>query len=550
MAKILSAQKVVERVETLKTERSNWETHWQDIADYILPRKNDITATSVPGAKRNIQLYDNTGMQACELLAGALHGLLTNPSGMWFELTTGDRELDRNDEVRRWLQDTTIRIHNALNQTNFQTEVHEVYLDLVGFGTSPLLILEDDETDFRFQASYVKEIFIEENDKGLVDTVYRCFEWTPKQMVSFFGLDVVRKDAPEVYALWEAGKQDKQQIIHAVYPRDDKTGDVASNLQLKIVSQYVLVKTKVNLKLGGFSEPAWIVPRWSKSAGETYGRSPGMNALPEVKTINKMTETMLRGAQKAIDPPLQAPDDGFVHSIRTAPASINYYRSGSNNKDRIEPIYNDTRIDFGFELTNAGRQRIREAFYVDQLQLQTGPQMTATEVLQRTEEKMRLLGPMLGRMQFEFLRPLIDRVFAIMFRKKRFLPPPRQIAGRDIEVRYSSFIAKIQRETELVNIQKTIGAIAPLAEIDPTVLDIIDVESTGRGIAQIQAFPQDFLRDQSDVEQLRAQRAQAQAAAAQKAEQDRVAEMTGKVGPAVAQMQTAQAQAPVGEVEE
>ena len=162
-----------------------------------------------------------------------------------------------------------------------------------------------------------------------------------------------------------------------------------------------------------------------------------MSALPEVKTINVMTETMIMGAQKVIDPPVQLPDDGFILPIEVVPGGINYYRSGTS--DRIEPLFNDTRIDFGFQALEDRRKRIREAYYVDQLQLQQGPQMTATEVLQRTEEKMRLLGPMLGRQQAELLRPLIDRVFEIMLRRgkidaKEF---PAVIKGKKITAVFS-----------------------------------------------------------------------------------------------------------------
>ncbi len=539
MAKVYSAERLKEKIQSMKTDRSNWETHWQDIADYILPRKNDFIATKWPGQKRNNLVFDNTGPQSCELLAGALHSMLTNPTGIWFELTTGDRQLDEQDAVRRWLQDATIRMHHKLNQTNFQTEVHELYLDLVAFGTSPMLILEDDETDVRFTTNYLKEVYIEEDALGQVSEVNQCYYWTAKQIITFFG----EKAVPDrVLELWKNNKNDKLELAHFVYKRDDRLGDKPANITMPWISQYILLDDLHELRLAGFSEMPWVVPRWSKAAGEVYGRSPGMHALPEVKTINKMTETMIRGAQKTIDPPLQAPDDGFISAIRTVPGSINYYRSGSNSKDRIEPIYNDARIDFGFQITDSHRQRIREAFYVDQLQLGQGPQMTATEVMQRTEEKMRLLGPMLGRMNSEFLRPLIDRVFAIMYRKNRFMPVPRELAGRKIDVQYSSFIAKMQRESEASNIQKTFAALTPVVQFAPQVLDNVASDEAFRGIARIYSFPQNFLRDADEVEEMRNQRAEQQAQAAAQQKQQMAAEQLGQVGPAVAQLQQAGAE--------
>ena len=175
-------------MQQLRGERGTWEIHWQEIADHMLPRKNDINTTKHPGEKRNYQILDNTGMQSLELLAGAMHGILTNPSQQWFELTTGDDELDNNIIVRTWLEDSAHRMLNAMNNSNFQTEVHEYYLDLSGFGTGSLFIHEDEsDIDFIFQCLFIKEVFVRENSKGLVDEVYRVFSWDARKLIQEFG---------------------------------------------------------------------------------------------------------------------------------------------------------------------------------------------------------------------------------------------------------------------------------------------------------------------------------------------------------------------------
>lgn len=521
-------QMIKKQLEVLRAERNTWEWHWQELTDYMLPRKNNVTRTVQPGTKRNTHLLDNTAMQSAELLGGALHGMLTNPASIWFELTTGDEALDQNDNVRKWLQDTTKRIHNALNNSNFQTEMHEVYLDLVVIGTAGQTILEDDEMDFRFNTYQINELYIRENHKGLIDEVYRLFDWEASKILREFK----KENCPEeIIKLVQEGKDDKFKIIHCVYPNLDKEGP------LPFLSKYILYDREHELRASGFNENPWIVPRWAKASGEVYGRSPGMTALPEAKTINLMTETMIRGAQKTIDPPLQAPDDGFVMPIRTKPGSINYYRSGSGNKDRIAPIFNDMRVDFGFQITDSHRMRIREAFFVDQLQLQSGPQMTATEVNTRTEEKMRLLGPVLGRMQVEYLRPMIDRVFGIMLRKKKFLPVPselRQIGNLDVN--YSSPIAKMQRISEADNIFRTIQAVAPFTQIDQAALDLFDTDAAVKGISKIYSFPQTFLRDEDAIAEIRAGRAKAQQEALQAQRDAQMAQNMGQALPGAAQI--------------
>ena len=529
--KLLTQQQVIKKMDALKAERGNWETHWQEIADYILPRKNNVIKKQVPGEKKMQYILDNTGMLSNELLAGALHGLLTNPNATWFELTTGDYRLDTDDQVRKWLQKTSKDMHNVLNNSNFQTEVHELYMDLCGFGTACMYIEEDERDYVRFNAGFIANYYVEENSMGRVDRVYREWQWTADKIVEEFGLDNVGKKVQDSFK-----KMDdvKYCVIHAVYPRT-MVGDM-ENGEFKYISQYLLKEDpNVTLRVGGFREFPYVVPRWSKATGESYGRSPGMNALPEVKVLNKMAETMLIGAQKVVDPPVQLPDDGFVLPIVTKPGGINYYRAGSN--DYIKPVFNDTRMDFGFQAMQDRKVRVRESFYVDQLMLQQGPQMTATEVLQRTEEKMRLLGPMLGRQQSEFLRPLIDRVFDIML-NNGLIPKqeiPAALQGKKLDVRYSSLIAKSQRLADGQNIMRTFEAITPAAQADVSVLDNIDVDKVFRAIATVYGFPEEAIRPKKEVDQMRQGRAEAQAQMQQQAQEAQQTEQMAKLAPIMQQ---------------
>lgn len=505
MAKKLTPKQIKQKVDTLKGERSTLDQHVQEIFDYMLPRKATVTTTKTEGEKRSIFVLDNTGIYCLELLAGQLHGLLTNPNAMWFELTTGVQAIDFQDDVRLWLQKTTKDIHNVLNNSNFQTEVHELYIDEVSAGTACMYSEEDTKDVVRFSTKFFGEYYIDEDSQGRVNQLYRVWKWKAPQIVEEFGIENVSK---KVIAAFEKGEDHKFEIIHACYPKN--IVDAKSTEGFQHISQYILSEDEFELRTEGYREFPYVVPRWSKGTGEKYGRSPAMVALPEVKTLNKMAETMLIGAQKVVDPPLQMPDDGFVLPIITSPGGINYRRAGS--EDRIEPIFNDTRIDFGYEAMKEKRVRIREAFFVDQLMLQQGPQMTATEVLQRTEEKMRLLGPMLGRQQSEFLRPLIDRVFNIMLRRgiidKRLIPPA--LKGRTIDVRYSSLIAKTQRLADGQNIMRTLQAATPFINLDPGVADNFNGDMALRVLGEIYGLPQQVLRDAKDVQKIRAEKAKAQ----------------------------------------
>lgn len=532
---ILSPEQLYQKIKQLESERGNWHEHWQDCADYILPNKNDIERTRVPGEKVNRNLLDNTALHSNVMLAGFLHGILTNPNSQFFELSTGNDDIDSRDDVRVWLQKTADILLNIINSSNFQTEVHELYIDLGCFGTSIMSIEEDEDTVVRFSARPIRNSFIEEDSRGRINQVYRCFEYNIWQIIQEFGEEVIGKSRLLQKAMSGKDKR-KFKIQHAVYPKDLKK----TNSALPWVSQYALAEEKINLKISGFRSFPYVVPRWSKTPGEKYGRSPGMDALPEIKTLNIMVETVIKGAQKVVDPPLQAPDDGFVGTtIRTRPGAINYYRAGSSPNDRITPIYNDARIDFGFQAVEEKRQRIRDAFFIDQLRLRQGtPQMTATEVEARVEEALRFMGPVLGRMQSELLRPLIDRVFEIADRLGLIPPAPAILKNKDLNVQYSSPIARTQRQNEARNILRTVEQARPFIAADPSVLDFIDGDQALMKIAKINNFPQEILRDKSAVIRLREDRIQAQQAQAEQAANANTAETISKVTPALKAVST------------
>jgi hypothetical protein len=520
----------IKRLSSLRGERATWEYHWQELADYMVPNKANINTESTPGEKKNTHLYDNTAIHSSELLAGSLHGILTNPNTTWFELTTGDAEVDKGDNVRNWLQDSVHRMHRILNNTNFQTEIHEFYMNLVVFGTSAMLLEEDKKNIVRFSSRPIEECFVQENNKGIIDELYRCFSWDAKKILQ----EWPKADLPEeLIRAFQDNPAKKYKIIHALAPREsvEQLGIKVPSTK-KTVSVYILEEKQLILEESGFNEFPYLVSRWSKVSGETYGRSPGMTALPEAKTINKIVEVNLIAAEKAIDPPLQLPDDGFIMPIITQPGGLNFYRAGSN--ERIEPVFNNSRLDIGIEIIKQHQAKIREALHVDLFQLREGPQKTATEVLQLTEEQSRVLSPLLGRQHHEFLRPLIERVFSIMTRRNMFRETPEELAGLPLDVRYSSLIARSHKVEEGQNIMRTIQMMEPFIALDETVADNFDGDKALRKVAEIYNFPQEIIRTVDEVEEVREARAQAQEQALQAQQQQQQAENANKLAPVAA----------------
>lgn len=524
----MAAEQIIRRFEQLKANRINWEQHWQELADYVLPRKDDVYQTRMTGAKKHNKVFDSTGIHSNELLASALHSMLTNPSTLWFELTTGSELLDQNDDVRLWLQTAVRQMHKVLNNSNFQTEIHEVYLDMCSFGTSCMRMEEDDEEVIRFQSRPIYEAYIDQNNKGSVDTVYRSFEWTTRQIEQEFGEDVL---PDELKFNKSSDANAKHEIIHAVEPMTDKYDGPDIKKGFKFRSVYILKAKKVILSLGGFKEFPYVIPRWTKIAGEVYGRSPAMKALADIKMINQVMKTTIRSAQKTVDPPLMMPDDGILLPIKTAPGGINYYRAGS--ADKIEPLLTGSRVDFGFQMMEQIRMRIREAFFIDQLQLGSGPQMTATEVSQRTEEKLRLLGPILGRQQFELLRPLIDRLFNIMVRKKLFPEAPPELSDAMLQVQYSSQIAKAQRSSDAQSFLRVFNIVGPLMQAMPDMLDNINGDQLLRYVSRAYGLPEEIINPLEQVIGDRQARQEQAAMAQQLQEEQHQADVVKKVTPAM-----------------
>ena len=279
-----------------------------------------------------------------------------------------------------------------------------------------------------------------------------------------------------------------------------------------------------------------MCPRWLKASFERgYGRSPAMTALADTKMLSKMSEVTIRAAQKQVDPPLMLPDDGFMMPIRTVPGGLNFYRSGT--RDRIEPLNTGANNPLGLQMEEQRRQAIRAAFYVDQLILGQGPQMTATEVIQRTEEKMRLLGPVLGRLQAELLQPLIERVYSVLTRQEMFAPPPEFLQENDVEIEYVSPLAKAQRFGDIQSAMRLFESLAPLSQVNPGVFDYVDMDGLAKHIIRVLGVPATVVKSDEQVVQERQQKADQQAEMAEQQQIANQAQAMGDAAPMVKALQ-------------
>lgn len=528
------------RFEQLKHLRSNWEGIWNDITSYILPTRGDFTVTRSKGSPRHDLVYDGTGPWANEQLAAGLAGFLTSPTQRWFKLKMSDPELDIQPDSRAYLEKVEDVLYDHVfnsPHTNFIPQSHELYLDIGAFGTSVMMI-EDLSTGINFQTFHLGNCYIAEGMDGKINTVYRTYMMTARQIMEKYP-DVFSNEQIEQF---KKKPYEEHECLHVVEPNDEFLPDSVKSTNKEYVSVFIFLGgEKAILEESGYDVFPYVVPRWQKTAEEIYGRGPGSTALPDIKMVNEMMKTIIKSGQKVTDPPLMVPDDGFILPIRTTPAGINFYRSGS--QDRIEPLPVSRSLDIGFDILKSRHEQIMRVFHIDVMRMkEEGPEMTATEVMTRQEEKMRNLAPMTGRMQVEFLAPMIRRTYHIANRQKLIPPLPGSLSGRGIDIQYSSPVARAQKSTQLQNVTRLLEAFVPLINIKPEMADNFNGDKYFKWAHDLLDAPEAILETDEKVKQIRQSRMQAQEQEMQKQDMERAA--SGGVDVAKAQnlMQKAGAQ--------
>lgn len=503
------ARSLQTRFKGLEEARQPWLAAWRELSDYMLPRKNSFTGldpASTRGRSGDERIFDSTPSHALELLASSLGGLLTNPAMPWFDIRARDPDQGDAAGVRTFLQQSRERMIALFNteDTGFQTNVHELYLDVALLGTAVMYVEADPDTVVRFCTRPLGEVYAAESARGTVDTVYRRYTLSARQAAREWGAacsDETRRKAEE-------RPDDTVEILHAVFPRTDRDPYGVGAAHFPFASVYVETGAEHVLEESGYLEMPYLVPRWAKAAGETYGRGPGQTALSDTRVLNAMARTALMAAEKMSDPPLMVPDDGFLGPVHSGPGGLSYYRAGS--PDRIEPLPVNVDLAATEKMMQQRRESIRRIFLGDQLTPE-GPAVTATEAVIRQSEKMRVLGPVLGRLQAEFLSPLIRRVFRIMLRAGALPPFPQGFGPDDIEVRYTSPVARSQKEFEARGLARTMEYLAPLVGAsDPFgIMDNFDTDRAARHVAELFGTPSDYLRPEQNVAETRAAKVRA-----------------------------------------
>jgi hypothetical protein len=508
------AQDILRRCGQLQANRANFETLWQQVAERALPGSAQFLAKQTPGVPQTEKMFDATAALAVRKFATILESMLTPRTQQWHKLKAADDELGKLKSVTTYLEEVNRLLFRAryAPTSNFSGQVGSCYLELAAFANSSMLIDEEVGYGLRYRALPLAETYFAENHVGLVDTIYRKFEYTARQAVMRWGdrcpqkiRDAMAKNPEQPFA-----------FVHSIEPAGGKKmpGLLPEH---RYASTYVSETEKVIVQQGGYySFPAPIM-RDLTSAGETYGRGPGVLVLPDVKMLNEMNKTVIRAAHKAVDPPLLLTEDGALSAFDMRPGAMNHGGLGPNGEQLVQPLESKARLDIGLEMMQAKQQTINEAFFITLFQiLVDNPRMTATEVLERAQEKGMLLGPLAGRQMSEFLGPMVERELDLLARAGRLPPMPDELleAGGEYKIEYESPLARAQRAEEGVAIVRTFEALVPVSALHPEVFDNFDLDETSRTLGEINGMAAKLMRDPEEVEAIREQRMQAEQAAA------------------------------------
>jgi len=540
MAKVANVKELLARAERLRGIRQLWESYWDDVLRLCIARKAYVTKSKQEGDRLPVDVYDSSAIEALRIFAAGLMGYLTNPSAKWFNLRTEDKDLMDEKEVKVWIKDSEDRIYDTLNSSNFSFAIHEAYLDFGSVGMCSIFLEEDIQDYVRFYTRPIKEIFIDQNEREVIDTVYREFEFTVRQCYRKWG-----EDCPKaIIDKYEKNKlEEKVTILHCVEPRYDYHPGRKDSVNMPFMSVYIEKESKKKLSESGFRSFPYMIAGANKESGETYFTSPMMECYSDTKMVNRMVETNLRAAMKLVDPPLDVPNDGFLNPFNLNPGAVNYRNPGTPGvDDKVRPIQTGGNVPLGLELIERVELKIQRALFVDLFLAlaQRDPKMTATEVLSRQQERMLLLGPMLGRLT-EMFSQIIKRTFQILTDKQVIKPLPISLQNQgSLIVEYVSPLARAQKNSEIGSINNTILLVGQLATGNPQVLDKIDFDKTVDEIALLEGINPSLIRDASEVEEIRKARATAQEAQAKMQAMDAIAGAAQKGGAAAKSMAEAQ----------
>lgn len=517
MSELASPIRVIRRrLQRLKADRATWDAHWKDLRDHLSPWSGNFAdegERANDGGKKADPI-ESAGREALRVMASGMQGGLTPRSVRWFGLKTREPGARDIPGVGAWLDECAQLILDILARSNFYHVQSQVYESLGLFGTAAMYMEDDFDTVVRFKFLSAGEYWIADNWKGEVDTLIRVFQVTARNVVKEFGEENCSASVRNL-----AGENPDQyvKLVHAVLPRPDGRADALNPKALPFASYYFEEGAGDDaplLRESGYRSFPFLVPRWQVRGSDAYGHSPAMDALGDVKMAREMLIDVVGMVNNITHPPLQAPQGVEMSGVNMDAGTVTYV--ADMRQGEIKPIltteYNVQNVQ---AIVREVEEKIRRAFHHDIFMMFAGDDktMTATEIMERRQERLTQLGPVLERMQTEIFGPLIERIYERCATADILPPVPEGLPpGTGIEVEYTSALSQAQNLSRVTNMQQFVGQLGQVAQVKPEVLDLLDEDSLTRRFAEYLNVPPDILRERDEVEALRRARAEQQQA--------------------------------------
>ena len=509
------------RQSKLESDKENWVQRMQDVADYVIPHRDDIRGTLVSGERKGTKIYDGTAQGAAVLATDGIHGYHVSPAFPWFKYIMSRKAANEIKEIRLWLEEVEYAMYMALTRSNFYSEMWSFIFDGFTIATAAMYSEEDlAEGRIVFEAVHPGELYIAENQYGEVDVLHRKRKLSARKLVQMFGED----NLPEAIKINNKTQPFSEfEIIHATFPREEYDNRIKNAKNKKFASIWMLTEGNHICRVSGFDQFPYNVWRYLRTGKDPYGVSPAHLAMADIKGVNLMSKTLQGAAQLAVDPAYNVPSH-LQGKVQLKPRGLNYMDEPGQ---AITPVNTSSNYPVGIDREQAKQQSIKERFHVDtflmltQLNAQPGAR-TAFEVSEMMAEKAAVLGAELGPLNAE-LDNILDQVYNIEKAAGRISQPPDilyDMVDQDPSLRfdpvYQGPLAQAQREKfGKDSIRKFFLDIGPLMEIDETVVDNFDLDKSSRILADVNGIPEDIKRDVESVKKIREGRAQAQIEAQQ-----------------------------------
>lgn len=497
------ADELLRQHSAMVSDRGVFEGLWRQLEDRFSYKGTYISNQSrTQGEKSTQRIFDETCILAADRFTAACDSLVVPRTQRYQMLAPEDPELEDDKEVRDWCEEATDVLLAARYspKANFASQIYEAYWQTGVYGTGCLFVDDNVGRSLVYRAIHLSELYIAENASGAVDKVHRAYCPTLRQVAQRFGEDAMGEKLRNALA---KNPEDRIDVLHCVRPNEAQNTRRRDYRGMAMSSYYIAVSERLVLEESGYRTMPYCVSRYSVSPREVYGRGPGVMALAAISNLNEMMKTMLRAGQIAVAPPILLPDDALMRQFDFRSSALNYGGLSDQGEELVKPFITGARLDFGEWFIERATKIVNDAFLVTLFDvLLENPQMTATEAMMRAQQRGQLLSPVAGRLQ-EQLGIITEREVDILATAGVLPPAPRKLidSGGSYKVKFDAPVNRLMRAGDGIGILQTLEALSPMAQIDPSVMSIVDTEETARILAEVNGMPSRGLKSKERMQE-------------------------------------------------